>query len=350
LVSHNSYFELGNWWTEIEDYVDSGGKVVIETFDIDGSNSEATTLWNTLGVSYVSDMGIPQSLYRWQPGHAIFTQVETVPDMATCYDDYVDDGDKCDPTASNVIAGFTASQSAGQGGLFTGSIVNSFIISDFDGDDDSDGKLDAVELWKNEISCISGGTSHYTAEIVVNSNDPNKSRVIVPVNLTILGGGSDEIGIWRGATRYFYLDVDGNGVYNGAATERFGPFLSSTDATDRPIAGDWIGGDGDETGIWRGATRYFYLDVNGNGVYDGAATERLGPFLSSTDPSDVPVAGDWDGDSDDQIGIWRGATRYFYLDVNGNGTYDGSATERFGPFLSSTDASDVPVAGNWDGL
>jgi hypothetical protein len=30
-------------------------------------------------------------------------------------------------------------------------------------------------------------------------------------------------------------------VYNGAATERFGPFLSSTDASDRPVAGNWDG-------------------------------------------------------------------------------------------------------------
>jgi hypothetical protein len=162
--------------------------------------------------------------------------------------------------------------------------------------------------------------------------------------------GSDEVGIWRGATRYFYLDMDGDGIYDGSASERFGPFLSTTDTSDRPVAGDWDGDGTDEVGVWRGNTRYFYLDMNGNGIYNGTATERFGPFLSTTDSSDRPVAGDWDGDGSDEVGIWRGAKRYFYLDMGGECIYDGAATERFGPFLSSTDATDVPVAGNWDGL
>jgi C1A family cysteine protease len=224
LVSQNSYFEVGNWWTEIEDYVDGGGTVVIETFDIDGDSSEATTLWATLGVSYASNMTTAAPVYRWQPTHPIFTAVETVPDMTTLTEIYLDDGDKCDPVSPTIaVAGFTASETAGQGALFNGSIVNSFIISQFRGDDDSDGKLDAVELWKNEIvhalapvldcpwldenpkagdvppmSCdpikVTVDTrgmacGDYSADIIISNNDPDENPTIVPVHLTVVCGG-----------------------------------------------------------------------------------------------------------------------------------------------------------------
>ncbi len=161
--------------------------------------------------------------------------------------------------------------------------------------------------------------------------------------------GIGEIGVWRKSTRYFYIDKNGNGVYNGTATERLGPFLSTSDPSDRPVAGDWDNDGIDEIGIWRGATRYFFLDKNGNGVYNGTATERLGPFLSSYVSGDAPVAGDWDRDGIDEVGVWRKSTRYFYLDKDGNGIYAGTS-ERLGPFLSTNDSTDAPVAGNWDGL
>ena len=224
LVSHNNYFGLGNWWTEIEDYVDDGGTVVIETFDIDGSHSEPTTLWTTLGVSYASDLGTPEPVYRWQSSHPIFTQVENVPDMSTWSTGYGDNGDKCDPMSPTIaVAGFTGSETAGEGALFTGSIVNSFVVSNFRGDDDSDGKLDAVELWQNEIAYSIGGpdcpwldenpktgdvepgyydeitvtidttglaTGEYSAEICISNNDPDENPTIVPVQLTV-GGKPD---------------------------------------------------------------------------------------------------------------------------------------------------------------
>jgi hypothetical protein len=143
-----------------------------------------------------------------------------------------------------------------------------------------------------------------------------------------------------GTHNYYFLFDDGNG--GSARLPSAGTYAGPT------VSGGTAGTD--EIGVWRGETRYFYLDMDGDGIYDGSATERFGPFLSSTDPSDRPVAGDWNGNGTDEIGVWRGATRYFYLDMDGDGTYDGSATERFGPFLSSTDPSDVPVAGDWNGL
>jgi hypothetical protein len=191
IVSHNNYYQLGNYWTEIEDYVESGGTVIIETFDIDGSDSEATTLWDTLGVSYVSDISTLTPVYRWQPGHEIFTLVESVPDLTVITTSYTDDGDKCDPVSPTIaVAGFTPTATTGQGGIFVGSIVNSFIISEFRGDEDSDGTLDAVELWENEISFVLSPTQAVGGEV----SQINKLNVLAPwlalAFVLAVGGGA----------------------------------------------------------------------------------------------------------------------------------------------------------------
>ncbi len=219
LVSHNNRFQFGDYWSEIEDYVNAGGKVVIETFDIDGSHSEATTLWNTLGVAHSSDMGSAEPLYRWQPAHPVFQGIENLSDLTTYTAEYNDNGDKCDAVSPTIaVGGFAAGPTSGQGGIFSGSIVNSFVISNFRSDDDGDGKLDAVELWKNEIMYTMFGSDcdwlsetptegslgygmsdevmlsidtsglalgEYSAEVYVAGNDLNEGVTFVPVRLTV---------------------------------------------------------------------------------------------------------------------------------------------------------------------
>jgi hypothetical protein len=45
-----------------------------------------------------------------------------------------------------------------------------------------------------------------------------------------------------------------------------------------------------------------------------ALTRSVGPFGIGTD---LPVAGDWDGDGQAEIGVFRPSARTFYLDYNG---------------------------------
>ncbi len=73
-----------------------------------------------------------------------------------------------------------------------------------------------------------------------------------------------------------------------------------------PITGDFDGDGDDEVGIFcRGN---WYLDVNGNGRWD---EEDLWAQLGGE--NDLPVTGDWDGDGKDDIGIfgpiWKGDAR-----------------------------------------
>ncbi len=236
-----------------------------------------------------------------------------------------------------------------------GTFLSSYVNGDAPvaGDWDNDG-TDEIGVWRKSTRYFyldKNGDGKYTNPATerlgpfLSATQANDRPIAGDWN----GTGTDEIGVWRGSTRYFYLDKNNNGKYDGTY-ERLGPFLSTSDPSDRPVVGDWNGDGTDEIGVWRGATRYFYLDTNGNGVYNGIATERLGPFLSGYVSGDAPVAGDWDRDGSDEVGVWRKSTRYFFLDTNGDGKYTNPATERLGPFLSSNDSTDAPVAGNWDGL
>jgi PKD repeat protein len=152
------------------------------------------------------------------------------------------------------------------------------------------------------------------------------------------GDGIDDIGIFRPSIHRFYLDLNNNGAWDGIsidATTSFGA------VGDIPVIGDWNGDNIDEIGIWRPATRRFFLDTNGNYAWD-AGTDLVAPFGISTD---LPVTGDWNGDGFDDIGVWRPATRSFFLDTNGNDTWD-PGTDLVAPFGMGTD---LPVIGDWDG-
>ena len=121
-------------------------------------------------------------------------------------------------------------------------------------------------------------------------------------------------------------------------------YLSSYEGTDFAMDTHWdeflkryYVTAGDKIGVWRNGG--FYLDYNGNGVWDDSDIIYL--FGLSTD---TPIIGDWNGDGVDEIGIWRNGG--FYLDYNGNGVWD-DATDISYLFGLSTD---TPIIGNWNGM
>jgi hypothetical protein len=151
-------------------------------------------------------------------------------------------------------------------------------------------------------------------------------------------------GIYRDGT--WFLDLDGNGQWDGQPTDskfRFGGL-----AGDIPVAGDWNGTGSTRVGIYRDGT--WFLDHDGNGQWDGQPIDRKFFFGGSTGSNiphteDIPVTGDWDGTGSTRIGIYRDGT--WFLDLDGNGQWDGQPTDskfRFGGL-----AGDIPVTGDWDG-
>jgi len=102
---------------------------------------------------------------------------------------------------------------------------------------------------------------------------------------------------------------------------------------DYPIAGDWDGDGVDSIGIYRNGI--FYLR-NSNSVGFADLTFAFGA------PGDQPVAGDWNGDGIDTIGVYRSSTGTFYLrNSNTPGNPD--------MIFSLGVPGDVGIAGDWTG-
>jgi len=164
IVDHCNYYAMGNYWTELDYYVRNGGLLILSTFDIDGSHSEPTSLWDTLGVRWVSDMPYPEPLYRWVLSHVMFTFPNSVGDLTSYIQGYYDGGDHVAATTGTAIAGFTNAPAPDSAGIVVGSeyetVLFGFRLDEFRYDQDGDGKLDAIELWQNAIVYLARGFEH----------------------------------------------------------------------------------------------------------------------------------------------------------------------------------------------
>ncbi len=112
------------------------------------------------------------------------------------------------------------------------------------------------------------------------------------------------------------------------------------DPADIPLFGDWDGDSETTPGVYRQSDGRIYLrNSNTQGIGD--------LWFYFGNPGDVPLAGDWNGDGVDTISVFRPATNEFFIinelgkDGGGLGAADYSFT--FG------DAGDVPFSGDWDG-
>jgi hypothetical protein len=129
-------------------------------------------------------------------------------------------------------------------------------------------------------------------------------------------------------------------------------------ATDRPVMGDWDG-DGDDTvGVVRGTMTpggdFVYTWYLRNSNSGGAAT--VTPFVFGTivpifvdQIGTIPIVGDWDGDGDDTVGVM---TYSQDLDLNGPMIWRVRNSNTAGPAdvtVSYSRGRDLPVVGDWDG-
>jgi hypothetical protein len=157
------------------------------------------------------------------------------------------------------------------------------------------------------------------------------------------GDGHDEIGVYRNKT--FYLDVTGDGRWNGVAggDERY---VFATFG-GRPLIGDWDGDGTDNIGLYRGGKhKRFYLDESGDGQWKGRLGGDGSYAFAKVDGR--PVIGDWNGDGVDNIGLYRGGSvKRFYLDFQGDGGWKGRpGGDRLYAFAQF---DGIPVAGDFNG-
>lgn len=139
------------------------------------------------------------------------------------------------------------------------------------------------------------------------------------------GDGDDTLGIYDPRDRRFYLRNSATSGPFDIATAVIGPFGAI------PFVGDWNGDRVDEFGVYIPTTRRFvFVDRSGN---------ELRPSLVFGALDDTPLIGNWDGgDLDDEIGVYRPAYRMFYRRLD----QAGSLTDIMGR------SGDIPLAGDFD--
>ncbi|HEX6178633.1 MAG TPA: hypothetical protein VF057_09765, partial [Thermoanaerobaculia bacterium] len=148
------------------------------------------------------------------------------------------------------------------------------------------------------------------------------------------GDGFDTVGVFRDGGRTGQLFL----LTNARATENTFPdtdiVFSAGQLGDLPLAGDWNGDGRDTIGLFRPSTSTFIQ------MDDLSATEvRSFTFGIS---GDLPLAGNWDGDIDDDVAVFRPSDRTMHL------TTDFGVTA-FVVFEFQAKSGDSPVAGDWDG-
>ena len=74
---------------------------------------------------------------------------------------------------------------------------------------------------------------------------------------------------------------------------------------DLPVVGDWKGAGVSQLGLFRPSTGEWFLDYNGNKSWNGCSKERCKSFGRA---GDQPVTGDWNGSGTSKIGVFRPST------------------------------------------
>ncbi len=161
------------------------------------------------------------------------------------------------------------------------------------------------------------------------------------IAVTAMSSSVAQLGVFRTSGSLGVWAFDSNGNYNYDSSDRF---LSFGLAGDQPVAGDWTGNGQIRMGVFRGGL--WYLDLNNNGQWDGVAGGD-GIFAFGL-PGDTAVVGDWNGDGRTKLGIFhcpQTGVCTWALDFAGKFAYD-AATARF---YSYGLPGDLPVVNNWNG-
>ena len=111
---------------------------------------------------------------------------------------------------------------------------------------------------------------------------------------------------------------------------------------DLPVVGDWKGAGVSQLGLFRPSTGEWFLDYNGNKSWNGCSKERCMSFGGA---GDQPVTGDWNGSGTSKIGVFRPSTSVWYLDYNGNGIWDGCGIDVCAANFGGPE--DIAVVGKW---
>ncbi|HXU32865.1 MAG TPA: S8 family serine peptidase, partial [Thermoanaerobaculia bacterium] len=159
---------------------------------------------------------------------------------------------------------------------------------------------------------------------------------LVPIAGDWNGDGVDTVGLFDRAANKFHL----RNINLGRSELTFSIVNQNGGRNSfLPIAGDWNGDGIDTVGLYQTSLSNFLLR---NENSDGTADHEFvfGTFGLGL----LPSAGDWDGDGWDSIGLWNPTTgEHLLRNLNSAGSPDHQFT-----FTLQT-PNTIPLAGDWDG-
>ena len=159
-----------------------------------------------------------------------------------------------------------------------------------------------------------------------------------------------KVGVFRNGAA-FLEDSNGNAIYD-AGTDRYIPNFTGPNGFitgDIPVAGDWTGDGQAKVGIYRQSSGQWFLDTNNDGVWDPGDLGYPSGYAFGGIPGDIPVTGDWTGLGKSCIGLFRQGWSWL-LDLNCNGSFDNAPPDAFfgfGGLFAGQPQADVPVVGKW---
>ncbi len=152
------------------------------------------------------------------------------------------------------------------------------------------------------------------------------------------GNGVDTPGVFNPNTDQWRLTngLNGQNVNNNTPVVNF-TFTFGQNGADIPVAGDWDGNGIDSIGVVKSSESSWFLSNTFAGTID------ITPFIFGTLGA-TPVSGDWNGDGVDTIGAFDPSTATMALNnTNSAGNKIGDIVFTFGQ------KGDIPLAGDWDG-
>ncbi len=209
---------------------------------------------------------------------------------------------------------------------------------------------------------ITGLTSHQTYHVQAYATNSVGTSYGGDVSFTAIS--VVEIGVFRGGN--WYLDYSGTYLATGTwagcgapADPTKAACIPFGTAGDIQTVGDWNGDSQSKIGVFRGGN--WYLDYSGTylatGTWAGCGAPA-DPTKAACIPfgtaGDIPAIGDWNGDGKSKIGVFRNGM--WYLDYSGTylatGTWAGCgapADPTKAACIPFGTAGDIPAIGDWNG-
>ncbi|MFX0169730.1 MAG: hypothetical protein ACFE89_10295 [Candidatus Hodarchaeota archaeon] len=169
IVDNANQFNLFNYYDDLVNYLDTGGSMIFTSFDADVGAGHP--LFNRLGVTHASSVGGEPLVHIWDSAHHVFTMPHLFTNANfTSTIGYIDDGDKFTTFANaTAIAGATPTSVAGEAFIVVRNdgktLLNGYIIDNFQTDADDSTYEDRLELWMNEIAFIMAPRCVFTPNV-----------------------------------------------------------------------------------------------------------------------------------------------------------------------------------------